>query len=312
MTSFLDAKGIMDMLPLPNVTPSVTQTPTSAPVIVTLPPNPPGWSCDSWGPGGRNTCCAQKWQAQEKSDFYRDPACAGYEPPMLPPTITTPPPPPPPPAPQPPFVIVQPPPAEERPPPPPPPYPYPPVYGPGYPGLNGAIQTFPGMAQDASIKIGSISNSVGNTNIGDGTQSFGTVPGSTDVPGMIQPTSGPMTPTFAPPPILSFAPMPPMPFPEPPSMPEESSSKWPLIVVSICMLISLGVAGYLLWKRYSSGKKNNSNKRGNAGGGAATNNTNLNNTNARNTGENFGANNNIGGEDNFGDFDTETPTAPTR
>ncbi len=172
-----------------------------------------------------------------------------------------------------------------------------PVYGPGYypPGLPylpgggipgvGGIGSYPGIAGDASVRIGSINSSVSQGNMNwAGEQSLGGIGGSASpAPGMSVPPS-PM-------PVIET----PMPVMMEPAPPMASGPNWSAIALGLCIFVALGVAGWILYTRYYKKKGNNS------------------------TGTNNGRrNNNAGGRRNtnaarldaneFGDFgDLETP-----
>lgn len=139
---------------------------------------------------------------------------------------------------------------------------YGPGYGPAYPaGLpylpGGGIGTYPGVAGDASIKIGEINSNVsqGNTNWGSGTQALGSTFPVTDMP-----TGTPLVITTAPAAVTpQFETLSPMIMADPP----KSSIGLPTILIGLCLLIALGIAGYYLYKNVF-GKKTNNTSQGNA------------------------------------------------
>ena len=304
MATFIDAKGIMAMLPRPNVqpTPSPTPTPptpspTPSVIITTAPTQPPMITL----PPPIAPPPEQPAPSPAMPPFTQQPINIDINiPDFSRPGAQNP--------------------APHRDHPPQYPYPVPPYYGAGVPllaggglpGLGGAIGSYPGVAGDASIKIGNISNSVsqGNTNIGDGTQNMPNFPGAeaSRSPEMLI-TAGPVQ-MEAPPMLMEMA---------PPAPVSSGGPNWPLMIAVLCMLVALGVAGYLLWKRFSSSTASSNNKkvnnrgagagnanRGAAAGAAAANAANANLPNANNTfngaGDDFG---------DFGDFDAPPAGAAT-
>ena len=167
---------------------------------------------------------------------------------------------------------------------------YGPGYGPGYPGGMpyvpgvGGIGSYPGIAGDASVRIGSINSSVtqGNMNWA-GEQALGGV--------FPNPTTAP--PGTAPP-MMEVMPQPMMPMVTMETMPPAPGGfNWTWVIFGLCLVLALGVAGWLLYTKYYKGKggKNNANA-GRANG---------NNTNARRATAAAGADANEFGD--FGDFD---------
>lgn len=196
----------------------------------------------------------------------------------------------------------------------------PPYYGPGYgnmypigsPILPGGINTYPGAAADASIKIGAINSSLsqGNMNWG-GNQALGAVfPVPTDTP---LPTPPPPAPAPLPPAPVQMAPMTIETMP-----PSKKGLSWMNITLLVCVAIALGVGSYILYTRYFK-KKRNANGNGN-GSNAATGRNNTPNRRATNTNARApaaatttAANADVGldedfGTDDFGDFDAPPQT----
>ena len=196
----------------------------------------------------------------------------------------------------------------------------PPYYGPGYgtqypagipylPGGLGGINTYPGAAADASIKIGAINSSLsqGNMNWG-GNQALGAV--------FPVPTTETPVPTAAPLPPPAPVQMAPVVIETPPP---SKGINWMNIALLVCVAIALGVAFYILYTKYIKKKRNNTNNTK-----ASTNNTNTNATTATNntksntrrsknataTNANAGLDDEFGADD-FGDFE-DAPTSTTR
>lgn len=150
-----------------------------------------------------------------------------------------------------------------------------PVYGAGYypPGLPylpggvpgvGGIGSYPGIAGDASVRIGSINSSVtqGNMNWA-GEQALGGAVATQ------MPTSAPLPPPPALMPETSIPVVLETPFPGEVS----NGTNWSAILFGVCILVAVAVAGWLLYSRFYK-KKKNSNNRGNtaANGGRRNNN----------------------------------------
>lgn len=181
-----------------------------------------------------------------------------------------------------------------------------PAYGPGYypPGLPylpgggipgvGGIGSYPGIAGDASVRIGSINSSVtqGNMNWA-GEQTLGG----------ISPSSAPsVSGAPLPPPVMMSGPQQlPVVFETPPVV-EPSGTRWTVVIFGLCVLVAVAVAAWLLYTRFYKKKKNNAAGTGNnRGNNASGNGRRGNNNNAR-----LDAN-------EFGDFgDLETPGAGGR
>lgn len=173
-----------------------------------------------------------------------------------------------------------------------------PVYGPGYypPGLPylpggvpgvGGIGSYPGIAGDASVRIGSINSSVSQGNMNwAGEQALGGIGGN-----------GGITPSPVSPPPLSVPPVMPVAFDPPPPMPPAASGpNWSAIVFGLCVLVAVAVAGWLLYTRYYKKKANNT-----TGGNAPRRNNNAGGRRNNNNAARLDAN-------EFGDFgDLEAP-----
>lgn len=173
-----------------------------------------------------------------------------------------------------------------------------PVYGAGYypPGLPylpggvpgvGGIGSYPGIAGDASVRIGSINSSVSQGNMNwAGEQSLGGIGGSASpAPGAS------VAPSVPPMPVIETA----MPVAMEVAPPMPSGPNWSAIVLGLCILVAVGVAGWILYTRYYK-------KKGNAP---------ANTTGRRNNGNTTGRRNNNAARldaNDFGDFgDLETP-----
>lgn len=254
MGTYLDANAIMAMLPQPNtMAPATTAPPPPMPPVATTQPPfvPSPQPPPQQQPVNIQLTVAKDQEGNPQRDTYGRPV----------------------------YVPV-------------------PAYGPGYggaypvgiPGLPGGIGTYPGVAGDASIRIGSINSSLsqGNTNWA-GEQSLGAVfPTPSSSPASTPPPPPPTLTLTPPPPFMDFA------YPMPSGEVTNGGPGWKSIALLACVCITLAVAGWLLYTRYIRPKQSTN-------ANAASTNTNTANRNRNRNIPDLG--------DEFGDFDAAAVNA---
>ena len=138
---------------------------------------------------------------------------------------------------------------------------------PGVPGgVPGVIGAYPGLASDASIKIGAINSSYaqGNTNVG-GQQGLGAAfPMVTEGPA----AGGAGGETSMP--IMTDLPMPMMQFETMAPLADSSGPDWKTMAIVACVLVAFSIGAYFLYrymqsKNSNGGNGNRGNSRGNTG-----------------------------------------------